>query len=494
MFGTAAAMPFLIAMAFNAHQAPTGAVHHADPRAIGIVDSAAAQMGGINALRSIRTARYAMVTQWLSTTFDRRPFTDAPSYEFSADMRDYGTLTWHNVRRFPDATSWQEYIDLVVDTVAARYTSAPVPSVANAGRTIDHWTALNVAYIDERRELFAFTPDRLVLLLHDAPDLHALADTVIGGVPQGVVAATIDGYPATVFFRRTDGFLTMARYHADESNDFGLAPWGPMQVEEWYSGWRYDSAAHVRLPSQWDIVRVGKPYKRMTILSATFNPKLPLDSLVLSDSIREEYLAHARHPMADLPLTDAHLVSNGKIAIFASPGAPIAAVKIGKAWVLLEPGNLPLNAERAAAWLKSNDAGSKVVGAIMGTAYPSGGASWIAKQGLPVYVSPAGATGAAASFHDFGAPQSQLHAVTHSQWVRFPGSAPDSLWIELIDVPNLQHALVLYVPSLHWAYSSAIAEPAQFQMVADRLRRRGWKVDVVGSPRKPEGVAPPGSN
>ena len=253
-------------------------------------------------------------------------------------------------------------------------------------------------------------------------------------------------------------------------------------------------AAHVRLPSQWDIVRVGKPYKRMTILSAGFNPKLPLDSLVLRDSIREEYLAHARHSMADLPLANAHLTSNRGIAVFGTPGAPLAAVKIGNVWVLLEPGNLPLNAERAAAWLASNDAGSRVAGAILGTAFPSGGASWIAKQGLPVYVWPAGATGAAASFHDFGAPQSQLHAVTHTQRVRFPGSAPDSLWRELIDVPNLQRALVLYVPSLHWAYSSAIAEPAQFQMVAERLRRRGWMVDVVGSPRKPEGVTPPGSN
>ncbi len=464
-----------------------------DSRARAIIDTAAARMGGTDALRAIRTARYSMVTQWLSTSFAARPFTDAPGYELSTDMRDYATRTWHNVRRYPQGASWAEYTDLVIDTVAARYSPTPIPSVANAGKTIDHWTALNVAYIDERRELFAFTPDRLVLLLHDAPDLHALPDTVIGGIPHAVVSAAIDGYPTTVFFRRTDGFLTMARYRADESNDFGLAPWGPMSVEEWYSGWRYDADAHVRLPSQWDIVRVGKPYKRMTVLSVTFNPSLPADSLVLSDSVRSEYLIHARHPMADLPLSSAHMTPNGRIALFATPGAPIAAVKVGNDWVLLEPGNLPLNAERAAAWLASKDPGSRVAGAIMGTTYPSGGASWLAKRGLPVYVASPGTMGALASLKDFGAPVSALHSVTRSQWIKLPGAVRDSLWVEPIDVPNLQHALMVYSPSLHWAYSSAIGEPAQFKMVADLLRKRGWPIDVVGSPRAPEGTAP-GSN
>jgi hypothetical protein len=461
-----------------------------DSRALSVVDTAAARMGGIDALRTIRTARYTMVTQWLATSFDKRPFNDAPSYEFSSDMRDYATLTWRNVRRFPNGTDWSEYVDLVLDTVAARYSPTPVPSFANAGRTIDHWTALNVAYIDERRELFAFTPDRLVLLLHDAPDLRMHADTIIGGIAQVAVSATIDGYPTTAFFRRSDGYLTMARYHADESNDFGLAPWGPMYVEEWYSRWRYDAATHLRLPSQWDIVRVGKPYKRMTIVSAEINPALPPDSLVLSDSIRAQYLMYARRPMADVPLANAHLSANGKVALFATPGAPIAAVRVGNGWVLLEPGSLPLNAERAAAWLTSNATGSSVVGAIMGTTYPSGGASWIAKQKLPVYVAPVGASGALASFVDFGAPPAELHSVTRGQWIRFPRAAHDSLWAEPMDVANLQHALLIYVPSLHWAYSTAIGEPAEMKSVADRLRKRGWRVDLVGSPRTPDGLAP----
>lgn len=489
MLWTAALLLSLIPTTPSSYHRDVISIAERDARANAIVDTAIARMGGMEVLRGIRTARYSMVTQWLATNFEARPFQDVLGYEMSTDMRDYVTRTWHNVRRFPNGLVWSESTDLVVDTVAARYSAKPSPSVANVGTPVGNWTALDVAYVDERRELFAFTPDRLVLLLHDAPDLRTRADTVIAGVPQSVVSATIDGFPTTAFFRSSDGFLTMARYHADESNDFGLAPWGPMDVEVWYSRWTYDPSAHVRSPSEWDVVRVGKPYKRMTVLSVAFNPALPADSLVLSDTIRSEYLAHGRRPMADLPLERAHLASNGRIALFATPGAPITAVKIGAAWVLVEPGNLPLNAERASSWLAAHDSGNKVVGAIMGTASPAGGASWVARQGLPVYVALPGAKSDSISFRNYGAPLNALHTVTHGQWISFPGAARDSLWAEPIDVPNLQNALLLYAPSIHWAYSSAISEPVQMTMVAERLRARGWPVDVVGSPRAPEGIA-----
>jgi hypothetical protein len=158
--------------------------------------------------------------------------------------------------------------------------------------------------------------------------------------------------------------------------------------------------------------------------------------------------------------------------------------------VLLEPGNLPLNAARAASWLASNDSGSKVIGAVLGTALPSGGASWVSRKGLPIYVAQPGAKGDSASLENYGAPLSTLHVVARGQWIKFQRAARDSLWVEPIDVPNLQGALLLYSPSLRWAYSSAIGEPAQLRMVADRLRKRGWTVDIVGYPRAPEGVKP----
>src|SRR6185437_15748967 len=83
-----------------------------------------------------------------------------------------------------------------------------------------------------------------------------------------------------------------------------------------------------------------------------------------------------------------------------------------------------------------------------------------------------------------------LRVITRGHWLKPGGAGRDSICAEPIDVPNVQRALLVYVPSLRWAYSSAISEPSQFASVAERLRTRGWKVDVVDSPRSPARVAP----
>jgi hypothetical protein len=455
-----------------------------------VVDAALNRMGGMAALRAIHTVRYDMVTQWLAISFDPRPFQDAPSYEIHTELRDYDLQIWRNRRRYPTGAGFSEVTDLVIDTVAARQGAPAAPAIGTPAGTVDGWAALSIAYVDERREAFDFAPERILLLLRESRDLHSLRDTVIGGIPHAVVAATIDGFPTAVFFRRTDGFLAMARYHADESNDFGLAPWGPMEVELWYGRWRYDAAAHITFPQQWDVRRLGRPYKRMSVVAASFNAILPRDSLVLGEPVRAIYLARARRPMADLPLDSARFVGNGRIAVFSAFGAPLNALKVGNGWLLIEPGDLPLNAERASAWLSSRDPGSRVIGGIVGGATPSGGAAWLARQHLPVYIAPAGALTTPLSLRDYGAPASASHVVTKGQWLRMDGKMRDSVWMEPIDLPNAPRSMLLYVPSMRWVYSSRIAGPAEIARVTAVARARGWTVDRVASPSTPEGVSP----
>ena len=156
-------------------------------RALSVVDTALARMGGAASLRLIHTVRYELMTQWLATTFDARPFQDAPFYELHTDMRDYDARVWRNTRRFPSAGLSSVFTDLVVDTVAARQGAPMAPGIATPAGVIDGWAPLNIAYIDERREAFAFAPERLLLLLRSAPDLRAVRDSTIGGIPHSVV-------------------------------------------------------------------------------------------------------------------------------------------------------------------------------------------------------------------------------------------------------------------------------------------------------------------
>ena len=113
----------------------------------------------------------------------------------------------------------------------------------------------------------------------------------------------------------------------------------------------------------------------MTVVGTTYNVAIPPDSVTLPPTVRAAYLANERRPMGDIPLDSAKLVAGGRLASFGSPAGPLAAIKVSGKWWLVEPGNLPLNAERAAQWLAAHDAGAKVAGAILTTGNPAGGSA-----------------------------------------------------------------------------------------------------------------------
>jgi hypothetical protein len=221
---------------------------------------------------------------------------------------------------------------------------------------IERYAPLNIAYVDERRELFAMAPERVLLATRSASDLRALRDTTLDGVPHTRVVATLGGFRTTLFIRRTEGILAVASFRTAETNDFGLVQWGEMDVEFWYSSWRKQSNG-IFYPMECDVRRFGQLYKRMTILAATMNAAAPSDSFAVSDSLRSLFFRTVTRPLHDLQLDSARAFE-GRFVAFATPGAPVGAVKVGKRWVLLEGGFAPMNVQRAASWLTSADPGA----------------------------------------------------------------------------------------------------------------------------------------
>ena len=442
-----------------------------DPRALAVVDTAIARMGGADVLGRIQRVRFELLTQWQRTSFDTRPYPDQPSYELHSDVRDYSIPAWRNTRRFQLVGTPRPITDIVRDSVAIRQINGA-------------WAPLNVAYVDERRELFTFAADRLVLLARAAPDLALAADTTIGGLPHARVTATVAGFPATLFFRRGDGLPAMARYRAAQPNDFGLVPWGVMDVELWYSRWQRLPSGAV-LPHQWDTRRVGQPYKRITVLAAAFDSVATADSFAVSDSLRGAFFATATRPMHDVPLDSARVVE-GRLATFGVFTALGGAVKIGRQWILLEAGQAALSAERAVNWLAQNDSGSSVAGAIITVPTAgNGGVEWLAARKVPVHAAPGALPFLRTVLRNHGRPPAAVAPVARGQWIRAGG---DSLWVEPIDLPDAAGALLVYVPSLRWAYSALAAAPLQRDYVLARIRERGWTVDRLGSLR---GIAVP---
>jgi hypothetical protein len=299
-----------------------------------ILDTAIARMGGEAVLRRIERVRFEMLTLWHRLTFDERPNALGVGYEVHSDLRNYSLDAWRNSRRFLNGSAAPpQVIDVVRDTAAIRQLSLP-------NGTLAPWSPLNIAYVDERREVFGFTPERLLLAARAASDLRALADTVVGAVPHARLTATIEGFPTTILISRKDGFLAMARHRAAHPNDFGLAPWGDMQVEIWYSNWTkhvLPSTAAIAYPGQWDVRRVGRPYKRVTILSANFDAAAPTDSFAISDSLRAAYVATARRPMWEVPMDSAR-VTGGRFAMLGRSAQTQGAVRLGGLWLFLEGG------------------------------------------------------------------------------------------------------------------------------------------------------------
>jgi hypothetical protein len=448
--------------------------------ATALLDTALARMGGAAVARDVKRVRFEMMTQWQRTAFDARPYADQPSYESHSDLRDYVAVAWRNTRRFNNGRNVVEMVDVVHDSVAIRRSpggpgGVASPAVAAAGA----WAPLNIAYVDERRELFALAPERLLLAARDARDLHLLGDTAVAGAPHARLMATVDGIRATIYVRRSTGFLTAVQFRIAEPNDFGLVPWGAMDVELWYSAWRKQPSGLV-YPYQWDVRRVGQPYKRMTVVAATFNPAATPDSFVVSDSLRTAYMATATRPMHDIPLDSARILEP-RFASFNTPGAPVGAVKLGQEWVLLETGQAPSSAERATIWLRRADSASRIAGALVTMpATGNGGAPWLAAHHTPVHVAPGAAPFIDAVLRGHSAPNTGVVSVARGRWVRVSG---DSLWLEPMDLPDAPGTLVAYVPSLEWVYSASAANPLYLDMMLARARAKGWHVSRFGSAR-----------
>jgi hypothetical protein len=442
-----------------------------DPAARAILDTAIARMGGLTTLGAVDRVRLEVMTEWQRTEFETRRPPVILSYELSTELRDYTVPAWRYSRRFYSPNGTSGVVDLVSDSVAAMEMN---------GR----WRPQNVAYVDERDEVFTFAPERLLVLAHGAGSARAVGDTLIDGVRYARVVATVGKFQPTLHFRRSDGLLAFAQFRAAQPNDFGLAPWGAMDVRITYSRWQKIPNSSLVLPMQLDVARVGRPYKRMTTLSIAVNPSIPAESLVIADSLRSAFLAASRKPMFDLPMDSARII-DGSFAVFGTPGTPLGAVKLGGRWLFLEAGTAPLSIERSAAFLRRTTPDVAIGGALITAPTGAGGVAWLAREKIMAWVTSPALPFTKAVLRGWPVPTSGVREVTKDAWIRV---GTDSMRVETIDLPDFPGTSLVYVPTLRWAYVFP-AGPVQMDYVVAHVRQRGWHVDRIGSVRSFVGVA-----
>lgn len=442
-----------------------------DAVARAILDTSVIRMGGIAALRSVQRVRVESMTEWQRTSLDNRTHPVVLSYEWSTELRDYAKPAWRYTRRFLGANGWTEVVDLVVDSVAA---------MKNNGK----WGAQNVAYVDERTEVFTFTPERLMVFAYDAADARALPDTLLQGARYARVRANINGFRTTLLFGKGDGLLARAEFRAAQPKDFGLAGWGEMDVSIRYSQWQRLREVPINVPMQLNIYRVGKPYKRVTIVGSTVNPEFIPDSLVMPDSLRRAFYALGNRAMFDLAVDSARIV-NTNFATFATPGTPVGAVRLGGSWLFIEGGTAPMSMQRSVAFLTKNDAATPIAGAIV--TIPGGQAGFISLTGFakPVWVT-GGAKPYVAAMLEGWKSGAHVRDAVNGSWMHV---GTDSLRIDVIDLPDYPSTAVLYSPTLQWVYAAPATSPLMLEHIVSFAKQRGWRVQRVASARDIVGSA-----
>ena len=137
-----------------------GSVSAADAQSTptAVIDRAIERLGGAATLQKIERVRFEQMTLWHRQTFEDRPVRrrgglvrarHRPARLHVAGVAQHATL--HRA-----GAGEPEIVDVVRDDVAIRLS----PTAPNAPAS---WNPLNIAYLDERRELFAFAPERLLL-------------------------------------------------------------------------------------------------------------------------------------------------------------------------------------------------------------------------------------------------------------------------------------------------------------------------------------------
>lgn len=425
------------------------------------VTHAADLMAAPGRLQDIRTVRLEMMTQWQRTGFRSVPWSDRPSFERHVDVRDYTLPAWRNTREFGS----RRIVNVVRDSVATTDLGAgPQP--------------LSVAYVDERNELFSYTPDRLVVQLLEADDLRSVGDTVIGGEPHNRVAATLGGrIDATVDFHAGTGLPTVVRFRRGHPNDFGLVPFGEMWVEVWYSNWR--SFGPISIPTQWDVTRVGVPYKRMTVLDATFNPEFAADSFTVTPDLRRAYV-DARRPMHDRAVDSVVAVVPGVVALHGF-GFPTGAIAVDDSWILMEAGHAPLNLDRGMEELTTAGVTDLSAAVVVTASAGNGGVAALVDRSIPIYTSRAAKPFLDVMLTNANRPVQGVTVVDRGRWIGEEGAG---LRLEPIDLPDVPGSLVVYSPRHRWLYAPDAMTALDRRLVLDHARARGWTVERFGMSRR----------
>jgi len=240
--------------------------------AIEIVTRAMDAMGGEGRLRGLHTLRIAGQTfEW--HLYEAEP-PNQPFYLTSQHFTEWRDLDHRRFRR----VAW------VTDSSRAQVQKGDggVLEIRQAGTL--RTTGLHPGWVD-------MSPERVLLTAATAPDLRAIGDTAIGGMPAVGVGFTWAGTPVRIWLDAATALPVRVEYVEAYPESISAGAWGDVGVSVTFGAWELH-AGGLHYPAQSNAAWNGVPFRTTVLSDVAAGAQLADSAYALSEEAR----AAARRP------------------------------------------------------------------------------------------------------------------------------------------------------------------------------------------------------
>jgi hypothetical protein len=341
-------------------------------------------------------------------------------------------------------------------------------------------------------EVLALAPDRILLTALAAPDLTALRDSVIDGVPHHVVAfhwadarvrLAIDaatGFPDAVWLVRA--YPTFVFWSL----------WGDITFSTRWSGWTLE-ANGVWYPRQRLVTFNGEPWRRFLVTEIDVAPAAPADSFAIADSVRPQFATMSHGAPATMPQPTLTPVTLADGVVLFAGYYQSALIREPDGIIVLDASQSNATSRAVLAQAASLFPGIPIAGVITTASawMQIGGVREYVSRGIPIYA--------------LDVNTARVRAVIAAPYATHPDSlarVPRAASLRVVHtpvtlgtganeirlLPVASGDLLVYWPARRWLYASDMIVPAAFEpnynaARAETLRRTitalGIPVDSV---------------
>lgn len=255
----------------------------------GLVGAAVRAMGGEVMLRGLELVRLEILGHRLLVEQSERPEGPyIPSYTEAQVTLDLGRgrLATTRTVRTP-GQAFESGLVVADGTAAGTFGERTFP-----GRPIQ--------LADARRRL-ELGPERVLLTALSAPDLHALPDTVVQGVPHHRVGFAWRDRDVALFLNAHTRLPTAIEVREARPHDVMWYVWGDVVERTWWSYWTLEEDG-LRYPRQWDAEWNGLPFETRIVTELDLDPDVAADAFAISDEIRRAFAAAPARTVDEMPL------------------------------------------------------------------------------------------------------------------------------------------------------------------------------------------------